>query len=108
MATKKNNKPPKVIRIRDVEYVGMGVLSNMAEKNQMSLRRLMKEGKLPESNWRMPPLSNGVLGKRLYTLKLAEKIAPILRDEVRQGVPITTETVVKLAILFKQEKEGTL
>jgi hypothetical protein len=104
MATKKH-RPPTVIK--GIEYVGMGTLAAMAGKNQMSLRRLIATNKLPESNYRMPS-SNDVAGKRLYTLKLAKIVAEILSKEVRQGVPTSDATVLKLAELFKQEKAGTL
>ena len=103
----------KELKIGDhtVTCVTISDLAKMSGRKAITLRKLEESGVLPPANWRLPGVEifKGDLagtkrpGARVYTIKLAEKVAEVIRNEITSGIKISSEVKQKLRKLFEEE-----
>jgi hypothetical protein len=85
------------------EVVTIDGLATACGRSAASMRKYEERKLLPPANWRTVT-GTDKKGDRIYTVELVNKLAPIFRNEIKQGV-ITSEIVKqKIKDLFTQEK----
>lgn len=95
-----------------VECVTISKLTRMCGRKPGSLLKLEERGILPKANFRGAPVkimgTALTAGYRLYTKTLADEIALIFNNEIRQGVKISDSVKSKLIQLFAEERKNLL
>jgi hypothetical protein len=104
------NKPEKrktkkvLFNSKIVECVTVGELATMCDYATITIKKMEERGIMPQPNIRGKAMKNGELGKRLYSVKLAEALVPILAQIVN-GVKVSDETKRQIAVAFQNEKQ---
>lgn len=86
-------------------YTAQG-LADYLELSRSYLMKLEERGILPKPNfrYRKKTWAKTQKGHRIYSVKLAEKLKPLLSNN-KQGTPITDETKRYIMIAFQEEKK---
>tara|TARA_Y100000034_G_scaffold29728_1_gene36173 strand:+ start:49882 stop:50223 length:342 start_codon:yes stop_codon:yes gene_type:complete len=99
-------------REEPVEFLTLKELATECGRSREGLKKMIKRGILPEANFRTPSrvISRGenegerMLGYRLYSSEvLVPRLANFIKNEIKQGVRITSEQKCELLMMFNEE-----